>query len=410
VREFGSFLVEREVLSQHELDEGLRFQAVYGGRIGTCLLDLGYLVIEELAAHLSDYFDVPIPPPDWADQPDPKAAAVVPTPLIRQIQALPLKLEKAKLHVAMIDPRNEEHVDFLRMASAREVVPYVLPEKTIVWLLESHLGIDRNPRFIGMISRPRGIGMSDEEAEAATPLARARRRSRTILDDEAAPTAERVSAQSSSAAPEAAETDLSEADETDEIILLDELVAEPVSQEGWELPDSTPDAPPMDAGFSSHVAHLEAELHGATERDEIVRLGLLLASSYARVAGLFVVRSNFVSGFRASTPEMTANMASIEIPLDAPSMLTYPAMSRMPFRGTPPPDGIDGRLIDSLGRQDVRDVFVHPIIIRDRTVNMLYADNGGDAFGETSIAALTALCDCLARAYERLLLASKKSD
>jgi hypothetical protein len=82
----------------------------------------------------------------------------------------------------------------------------------------------------------------------------------------------------------------------------------------------------------------------------------------------------------------------------------------MPFRGTPPSDGIDGRLIASLGRHDVREVFVHPIIIRDRAVNMLYADNAGDAFGETSIAALTALCDCLARAYERLLTASRKDD
>jgi hypothetical protein len=408
VSQIGNFLCEQGVLSPRELEEALRFQAVYGGRIGTCLLDLGYLVVEELAAYLSDYYGVPIPPPDWIERPDPKAATLVPTSLIRQIQALPLRLEQTRLHVAMIDPRNTEHLEFLAIASAREIVPYVLPEKKIVSLLESHLGIDRNPRFIGMISRPRQIGLSDDEAASATPLARARRRSRTALDEERGRTPDPPPSSAAPAktnSPAASET---EDDQVEEILLLDELVAEPGHPEQWKLPEERHDALPDDVPFSAQVAHLEARLHGCSERDEIIRLGLQLASCFARVAALFVVRRELVSGFRASTPEMNASLADIEIPLDAPSMLTYPAVSRMPFRGTPPVDGIDGRLVASLGRHDVADVFVHPIVIRERTVNVLYADNGGDPFGETSIAALTALCDCLARAYERLLMAGRE--
>lgn len=410
MNEIGTFFCEQGVLNERELEEALRFQAVYGGRIGTCLLDLGFFVVEELAAYLSDYYDAPIPPSDWLDSPDPKAAAIIPKPLIRQIQALPLKLEQTRLHVAMIDPRNEEHLEFLRIASAREIVPYVLPEKKMVSLLETHLGIDRNPRFIGMISRPRQMGLSEDEAASATPLGRARRRARTPFDEEMANPPELASSSPLAAAPPSSAKPIAEPEEVEEIILLEELVAEPVHPESWSLPTVDADSLPANVAFSSHVAHLEARLHGCSERDEIIRLGLLLAGSYARVAALFVVRRDLVSGFRASTKEMTASLASIEIPLDAPSMLTYPALSRMPFRGTPPPDGIDGRLIESLGRHDVQEVFVHPIIIRDRTVNVLYADNGGDPFGETSIAALTALCDCLARAYERLLMANQKDD
>jgi len=410
VSQIGTFLCEQGVLGERELEEALRFQTVYGGRIGTCLLDLGYLVVEELAAYLSDYYGVPLPPPDWIERPDPKAAAVVPTPLIRQIQALPLKLERTRLHVAMIDPRNAEHLEFLAMASAREVVPYVLPEKRIVALLETHLDIDRSPRFIGMISRPRQIGLSDEEAASATPLGRARRRSRTAFDapSRGAPDASRPSATTRTTEPVV--TGGAAEEEVEEIILLEELVADPDHPEQWDMPDARPTPLPENVAFSARVAHLEARLLGCQERDEIIRLGLQLASCFARVAALFVVRKELVSGFRASTPAMTASLAEIEIPIDAPSMLTYPAMSRMPFRGTPPSDGIDGRLIASLGRHDVAEVFVHPIIIRDRTVNVLYADNGGDSFGETSIAALTALCDCLARAYERLLMAGQEKD
>jgi hypothetical protein len=41
-------------------------------------------------------------------------------------------------------------------------------------------------------------------------------------------------------------------------------------------------------------------------------------------------------------------------------------------------------------------------------VNLLYCDNGSSAFGETSIAALGAVADCAARAYERLILDKKR--
>ena len=80
----------------------------------------------------------------------------------------------------------------------------------------------------------------------------------------------------------------------------------------------------------------------------------------------------------------------------------------MPFRGTPPDGGIDARLLDTLGRPDIHEVFIHPIEIGGRVVNVLYCDNGSDAFGETSVAALTALCDCLARAYERIIQDTKR--
>jgi hypothetical protein len=405
------------VIHQRDLDDALRLQSVYGGRIGTCLLDLGYLVVEELAAYLSDHYDVPLPPEEWVEQPDPKALAMVPTSLVRRIQVLPLKLEKSSLHVAMIDPSNEEHRSFLEIASSREIVPYVVPEKRMVGLLERHLGIDRSPRFVGMISRPRVAGLQEDEAAAATPLARARRRIRTSLDDAstdrgaADPAAQRAQDPAAPAVPDPAAPASSDDAGEDEIILLDELVAEPTDELVWEMPaDGASGGSASDVPFSARIAHLEARLHGCRERDEIVRLALALASSFARVAGLFVVRSNRVTGFRASTPEMTASMSEIELPIEAPSMLTHPASSRMPYRGTPPDDGIDGRLLASLDRHDVREVFVHPIIIRDRTVNVLYADNGADAFGETSIAALTALCDGLAGAYERLLVASRKTD
>jgi hypothetical protein len=406
---FGEFLLEQGAIREHQLEEAVRFQAVYGGRMGTVVADLGYLVIEELAAYLSDFLHVPLPPNDWLESPDERAIHIIPMPLIRRIKALPIKLEGSKIHVVMMDPASEEHLEFLNMASEREVVPYVLPERKLYYWLELHLGIDRHPRFLGMVTRPRGRELSDEEIEASTPLAAVRQNveaNRTTTDpaERALPVAE-----AEPVPEEASEADAPLADTpSNEIILLDELVSEPENAAAWEVPSARLDDVGDGRRVSRRVASLEAELYGSSNRDEIMRLGLEIARTCSEAAALFVVRRDLVSGFRADGPDMDPTLAGVELPLATPSIFTHPALTKMPFRGSPPDDGIDGRLMERLGRPDVLEVFVHPIIIHDRTVNLLYADNGGDAFGEISIAGLTALCDCLSRAYERLITEQKK--
>ena len=93
---------------------------------------------------------------------------------------------------------------------------------------------------------------------------------------------------------------------------------------------------------------------------------------------------------------------------DEPKNSRTAAVTGFAFRGSPPEGGIDGRLLETLGRAHIQDLLVQPISIRDRVVNLLYCDNGSSAFGETSIAALGALGVCAARAYERLILDRKR--
>jgi len=409
--QFGEFLLEQGAIREYQLEQAVRFQSVYGGRMGTVVADLGYLVVEELAAYLSDFHHVPLPPNDWLESPDERAIHIVPMPLIRRIKVLPIRLEPSKIHVVMMDPTSEEHLDFLRMASEREVVPYVLPERKLYYWLEMHLGIDRHPRFLGMVTQPRGRELTDDEIASSTPLAAVRQNvqaQRTTGDpaEEALPTAEEARPQAKPVA--ATPPPAPQPAPSSEILLLDELVSEPQDAEAWELPAPVADAAGDALDISSRVASLEAQLFGSSNRDEIIRLGLEIARTCSQAAALFVVRSDLVSGFRAHGRGMEPTLPGVELPLATASIFTHPALTKMPFRGSPPDDGIDGRLMESLGRPEVQEVFIHPIVIRDRTVNVLYADNGPDAFGETSIAGLTALCDCLSRAYERLITEHKK--
>jgi hypothetical protein len=167
-------------------------------------------------------------------------------------------------------------------------------------------------------------------------------------------------------------------------------------------------ADPVEAGAAVGVAALEAQLAAAPDRDTVARLTLRIARLHARAAALFVVRGGMVSGFLGDGEGAEENLDGVLVPADACTLFAGPAATGTPWRGRPPVDGIDSRVLGALSRRDVREALVIPIAVRDRVINLLYADNGGEPFGETSTAALASLCGAVARCYERLILEQKR--
>jgi hypothetical protein len=408
----GQYLLEHEIMTEAQLLEAERSKAVYGGRLGTNLVKLGLMELEELAAHLSDLCGVPLPPVDWLEEPEERAAQVLPLPLIRRYKLLPLKLEKTQIHVAMLDPTDPVQLDFVATAAGRQVVPYVLPEIRLLHWLEYHLGIDRHPRYINLTARSRQLGLLEEETPGGAAPSKTSLPAVAVERSDDAPSLraqlgeEFITFEANEPVPSRGAPPSEDEDAGEELLLVEEFLAEAPSE---PTPTTTPAECPASAppGSSAEVAALEAELDGAGDRDEIVRLTLHIARAYSRAAALFIVQGGIVSSFRGDGECLKEQLEGIAIPVLTESIFARPAAVLLPFRGEPPDDGIDGRLLRTIGRGDVQEVVVHPISIRGRVVNLLYADNGADHFGETSVAALAALCSCVSRAYERVILAQK---
>lgn len=72
--------------------------------------------------------------------------------------------------------------------------------------------------------------------------------------------------------------------------------------------------------------------------------------------------------------------------------------------------GLDARILRALGREHAQEIAVLPVVLGGRVVNLLYADNGPEALGDASIAALSSICTRVGAAYERLIRARKRSD
>ncbi len=126
----GDILVERELISEEQLDDVLQRQKSSGDRLGTCLLQMGLIDEETLAQTLSEQYKIPYVNLDQVE-PDPATVFLIPKKLSLQCQAIPLSRTGASLLVAMLDPSNLAAIQELKFASGLEIQVFVAPESQI---------------------------------------------------------------------------------------------------------------------------------------------------------------------------------------------------------------------------------------------------------------------------------------
>jgi hypothetical protein len=155
------------------------------------------------------------------------------------------------------------------------------------------------------------------------------------------------------------------------------------------------------------AAALEAEIDRSASREDVGRLAVYLARSYASAAALLLVHRDIIQGLCADGLEVRPD--AILFPAGAASVFGEVAASNRPFRGASCGGGLDARILRALGREHVQEIAVLPIVLSGRVVNLLYADNGPEALGDASVAALVSVCARVGAAYERLIRERKRS-
>ena len=54
----GEVLIQKKIINEAQLKQALDAQLIYGGHIGTCLVELGFVDIDVLGQVLSEQFSV----------------------------------------------------------------------------------------------------------------------------------------------------------------------------------------------------------------------------------------------------------------------------------------------------------------------------------------------------------------
>ena len=144
----GELLVSRGLISQDHLLQALQAQAQFGGRLGTNLVEMGFISELQLAKALSDQLHVPYVDSEEVANVPSQVIGMVSRELAKKYRAVPFRLENRVLCVCMSDPMNLQVVDELGFALNTAVKPFVITEVALNYAMERYYGLPRESRFL----------------------------------------------------------------------------------------------------------------------------------------------------------------------------------------------------------------------------------------------------------------------
>src|SRR3954468_10168257 len=141
----GEVLIREGHLTQDGLEEALDWQVLYGGRLGTNLLELRLVAEEQLARALGKQLGAEVA---WGELAvDPVLIASVPKHIADRQELVPWKLEKRRLK-GLCCEINVGNLDQLSYKVVRTCVPVIAPEFRVVQLLRTHYQATRQMRAL----------------------------------------------------------------------------------------------------------------------------------------------------------------------------------------------------------------------------------------------------------------------
>ena len=147
----GEAMVKAGLITNDTLARSLERQIIFGGRLGTNLIEMGAISEENLARFLGKVLGVPYAEPAQFEEVPQDALNAVKAELVQKYIIFPLKKERSKLHLAMKDPNDLALVDELRFVLGTEIKGYIASEIRILYALEKYYGIKRDLRYVSIL-------------------------------------------------------------------------------------------------------------------------------------------------------------------------------------------------------------------------------------------------------------------
>ena len=406
----GELLVRAGKITSEELEETLKGQAIFGGRFGTNLVEMGFLDENELTRFLSEKTGVPFATSEQLMNIPPQVIRLLPEEAVRKYRVIPLALNNRKLSLAMTDPSDFATIDEISFTTGYIVVPLITPELRLICALEKYYNIRRELRYIPVAGGGRNRGrMSQVPAPTAT-----------------SPSVQQVAA----SAPAPSEPDggeileLPELDDLDCFGLMEELQTQalvPASLAPAPLADSAPSAVSAPSAFSAPLAvsappevekdwSLDGVLQGladAADRQCIAELVVGYTARQFNKSALFLIKGGLATGWLAQTgSKPRPGFDRLEISLNEPSVLKTVAESKTYYLGQLPVTPCNSRMCAALGGDPPLNQLLAPLVLMGRVVAILYVDGTSRPLDE-NLAELQKLLSKVSMAFEILILKSK---
>jgi hypothetical protein len=431
--DLAALLVEEGAVAGATMDEALARQAQLGGALDTALLELGTVDEAQLLAALSRATDLPAAPAGAWEAADARARRVFPSRVAERHGLAPFALDGRELALVATYPVDLGLLDEISFMLSLHLTAHVGPEWRVRALIHRLYGGTLDPRFAALAARsgalpdPQFSPPPDATEVAGGDLGAARTEDLPPAEERPAPEAEPAPrprmvgfARDASEPLEPLAAALAQALESDDFPRLDQetLDLAPPPDEPDEAepaaaaPPPAPE-PPIDRSAPPHwtLEQARAGLAAARTRDELVAVALRYARDFFEFAAMFAVTRDAVAGHDALGVEESARdmCRGTAIYTSDPGIFRMVIETRAPYLG-PVARGLAGNdaILSGLDRGAPRTVLVCPIVLRDRTSCVLYADNGEAPVSARRLGDLLLFVAAIGPSFERLIRERKQ--
>jgi hypothetical protein len=463
VARLGKVLVSLSLITPDQLRQGIAAQILYGGRLGTNLVELGVLDLDTLATTLARVRAMPAALSGHFDLCDREIQEMVPARLAERWKAVPigrLAHDASRIAIAAMDPLPPDGLVTLAGCLGLEpdrLVVALTPELRILYHLEKVYGVPRGMRFLRIRNEGEPAPVPEAPSEDTSDV------EIEIIRDEPEPSGDQpaVAAEDSDdeatlpvtierlepARIDAAADDSGDADAAPgrsatgsdpalEPPPLDYGIAPPLDDEigrgQRRFVTSLGDAAVPLARISVRHKHSEPFLRlddlrerprptGPTEllravrradsRDHVAELvvGGLTDLGCLDTVAILVVRPPVALGWRGFCPAGEAAIESLAVPLDQPSCLATIHAAAVGASGAiaaAHATVIDQRMWEVFGTPAPAEVLAAPIMLGNQVVCLLYGQTQRDLGPARELG--PALAQAAGIAFGRLLRAAQR--
>jgi len=367
----GTLLLRNAAIGLSQLEAALRNQVLYGGRLGTNLVELGFIDLELLSTYLAELSGYPIATPTLLDDADKALLDKLGSDEAHRLRAVPLGYlgeGTDTVAVAFVDPTDQHALQTLEARLGAKVTPYVVPELRALYYLERHFGTPRRARFIRSSPRP---GTDPGEL-----IGDDRRRSQPAGG----------------------------------IAMPPKLTLEPRRRRASQAPLTH--AVPMALAYGAACERIDT----ASNREQIAEAFVEYAKGRCDALVVLLIRDGNALGWRGyvAPPNKPARpIEELSLPLGGASALQACHDAGQMYLGQPPSPAkpVESTLWRALGASDPMpvEVLVVPVLVKQRAVNLIYAHTLGGSPPPSLVNELSDLANRAQSSYLRLIRQTRGS-
>ena len=144
----GELLIRKNLLTQAQLEEALQAQVIFGGKLGTVLIEMGLITEDTLAEILAQLISIPCAKPGQLQNIPEDVIKIISAELAEKHKVMPVSVSGKKLTLAMAEPHKLQAIDEISFRTGYIIRPILALEVRLVFALENYYGIRRTMRYI----------------------------------------------------------------------------------------------------------------------------------------------------------------------------------------------------------------------------------------------------------------------